>query len=44
MILDSLSEPSLAASASLAFRDICKDCSHLLAPYVVQVIPSCQVS
>ena len=44
MILNGLSEPSVSASASLAFRDVCGECSNLLAPCVIQVIPACQAS
>ena len=45
MILDNLSKPSLAASAALAFRDICGDCHSLLANSdVTSIMMSCQVN
>ena len=43
MILDALSQPSLAPSAALAFRDLCGECAEMLVPVAVQLIPACQV-
>lgn len=43
IILDGLSNASLATSAALAFRDVCAECAEQLAPVVMQIIPSCQV-
>jgi hypothetical protein len=44
MILSALSQPSLAPSAALAFRDLCGECAEMLVPVAVQLIPACQVS
>ena len=43
IILDGLTNPGLASSAALAFRDVCGDCAEHLAPAVMQIIPVCQV-
>ena len=43
MILNALSQPSLAPSAALAFRDLCGECAEMLVPVAVQLIPACQV-
>ena len=44
MILNALSQPGLAPSAALAFRDLCGECAEMLVPVAVQLIPACQVS
>ena len=43
IILDGLTNVSLASSAALAFRDVCGECAEHLAPAVMQIIPACQV-
>ncbi len=43
MILDALSQPSLAPNAALAFRDVCGECAAELAPVVLQIVPVCKV-
>lgn len=43
MILGALTQPNLAPSAALAFRDVCGECAKQLTPYVVQLIPACEV-
>lgn len=43
VILNGLTNPRLATSAALAFRDVCGECAELLAPVVMQIIPTCQV-
>ena len=43
VILDGLTNPTLATSAALAFRDVCAECAEQLAPVVMQIIPTCQV-
>ncbi len=43
MILDALSQPSLAPAAALAFRDVCGDCAAQLTPVINQIVPVCQV-
>jgi hypothetical protein len=42
IILDGLTNVSLASSAALAFRDVCGECAEHLAPAVMQIIPACQ--
>lgn len=43
-ILEGLTQPELAPSAALAFRDVCGECAEKLVPYVVQLIPACESS
>eukprot|EP00731_Ephydatia_muelleri_P019156 Em0011g1196a len=43
-ILEGLSQPELAPSAALAFRDVCGECAEKLAPYILQLIPACESS
>ena len=43
MILGALTEPKLAPIAALTFRDVCGECAEQLSPFVVQLIPACQV-
>ncbi|XP_064386855.1 importin-13-like isoform X2 [Halichondria panicea] len=44
MILDALSQPSLAPNAALAFRDVCGECAAELAPVVLQIVPVCKTA
>lgn len=44
MILGALSQPDLAPSAALAFKDVCSECHEMLSPLAVQLIPACKVS
>ena len=44
MILNALSQPGLAPSAALAFRDLCGECAEMLLTLAVQLIPACQGS
>lgn len=43
MILGGLSQPNLAPSAALAFRDVCVECASQLSGVADQLIPHCQV-
>ena len=42
-ILQGLTQPELAPSAALAFRDVCGECAEKLVPYMMQLIPACEV-
>jgi len=43
IILESLTRPSLASCAALAFKDVCGECSNELSTIASQLIPHCQV-
>ena len=43
MILRALSQPDLAPSAALAFKDVCAECHDFLSPVAAQLVPACKV-
>ena len=44
MILGGLGQPALAASACMAFRDVCMECATPLSAVADQLVLHCQVS
>ena len=42
-VFSALADPDLAPLASIAFRDICEECSKQLLSYISQLLPACEV-